>query len=146
MARFAISGRSSITPTTTLPGVSLYATSAVQPRVREVGIWNTTVTEVPLALVRLSTTGTQGAGLTEVPEDDPLKVAVATGFAGHSSTGPTLAGEVRRAFLGAARGAGIIFTFGPNGLMIPSGTGNGIGVICATGTGQVFDYYISWEE
>lgn len=145
MARFVISGRSTITPNATLPGVSLYATSAVQPRIFQVGVFNTTATAAMLALMRLTTAGTQGTGLTEVPVDDPTKVAVATGFAGHT-VAPTLGGEVRRVTLGAAAGSGVVWTFGPTGLVVPSGTGNGVGVTSPTATGQVFDYFIEWED
>src|SRR4051794_1044205 len=110
MARFAISGRATIAGTSALPLVSLYGTAAVRPRIVEVGIWNTTAVAVTVALVRLSTAGAPGAGLTEVPEDSPLHVAVATGFAGHT-VGPTIGGELRRATLAAAIGSGVIWTF-----------------------------------
>lgn len=145
MARFAISGRSSITPTGALPGVSLYATAAVRPVVREVGVFNTAVTAFVASLNRLTTAGTQGAGLTEAKETDTTQAAVATGFAGHSA-GPTIADELRRYPCGAAIGSGIVWTFGDRGLVIPNTTGDGIGIICPTGTGQIFDYYISWDE
>ena len=48
--------------------------------------------------------------------------------------------------IGAAIGAAVIFTFGDSGLRIPIGTGNGIGVIVETGTGQVCQSYIVWDE
>ena len=143
MARFSVSGRATIAGTNLLPLVSLYATAAVRPRLVEVGLFNTTSTACVVALVRLTSAGTQGTGLTEVPEDDPSQTAVATAFAGHTS-GPTITGELRRASLGAAIGSGVIWTFA--GLEIPEGTGNGIGVIVPTGTGQVCDYSLSWDE
>lgn len=143
MARFAVSGRATIAGTSALPLVSLYATASVRPVVVEVGIWNTTATEVCVSLNRLTSAGTQGTGLTEVAEDSPDHTAVATGFAGHTA-GPTIGGELRRATLGAAKGSGVIWTF--NGLEIPAGTGNGIGLIIPTGTGQILDYSIAWIE
>lgn len=145
MARFAVSGRATIAGTNLLPLVSLYAVAACRPAIAEVGLFNTTATAAAVSLNRLTTAGTQGAGLTEVAEDDDLQVALATGFAGHTA-GPTVGGEVRRATLGAAVGSGIIWTFGPKGLQIPAGTANGVGVIVPTGTGQVLDYYIAWDE
>jgi hypothetical protein len=143
MARCSISGRATIAGTSALPFVSLYATTGVRPRVVEVGVWNTTATAVCVALVRLTTAGTQGAGLTEVCEDDPSQTVIATGFAGHT-VGPTIGGEIRRADLGAAIGSGVIWTF--PGIAIPNTTGDGLGLYVPTGTGQVCDYSISWDE
>jgi hypothetical protein len=144
MARFAVSGRATIAGTAALPLVSLYGTASVSAEILEIGLWNTTANAVTVAAVRLSSTGTQGAGLTEVPEDDPVHVALATGFAGHTA-GPTIGGEVRRATLGAAVGSGVIWTFAP-GLEIERATTAGVGIIVPTGTGQILDYYISWIE
>lgn len=145
MARFVVSGRSTITPTNLLPGVSLYATAGVRAKVVEVAIFNTTATAFLAALVRLTTAGTQGAGLTEVAEDSPDHTALATGFAGHTA-GPTIGGELRRADLGAAIGSGVIWTFSEKGIVIPAATAQGIGIIVPTGTGQVFDYSLTWDE
>jgi hypothetical protein len=145
MARFAVSGRSTIAGTATLPQFSLYAVANVHPRVREIGIFNTTATAFVVALMRLSTAGTPGAAKVEVPEDDALRVADATGFDGHT-VAPTLNGELRRASIGAAIGSGVIWTFGGGGLHIDDGTAFGVGVIVPTGTGQISDYYISWDE
>jgi hypothetical protein len=143
MARFSVSGRTTIVGTSALPNVSLYATAAVRPRVVEIGLFNTSSTACVVALVRLTTAGTQGTGLTEVAEDSPDHTALATAFAGHT-VGPTIGGELRRASLGAAIGSGVIWTF--SGLEIPAGTGNGVGIIVPTGTGQTLDYSIAWEE
>jgi len=145
MARYAISGRATIAGTAALPLVSLYAVAASRPKLVEVGIFNTTAVAVAVSLNRLTTAGTPGVGLTEVAEDDPDQVALATGFAGHTA-GPTITGEVRRTTLGAAIGSGVIWTFGPNGLAIPAGTANGVGLIVPTGTGQVLDYSLIWDE
>ena len=48
--------------------------------------------------------------------------------------------------LGAAVGSGWVWTFGDEGLQIPEGTANGIGIYIPTGTGQILDYYIFWDE
>ena len=146
MARFAISGRTTIVGTNLLPNVSLYATAAVRPRIVEIGLFNTSVTAVEVSVNRLTTAGTPGTGLTEVPLDSPLHGAVATGFAGHT-VGPTIGGELRRAVLGAAAGSGVVWTWPPDScLEIPEATTNGIGVIVPTGTGQTLAYYIEWLE
>jgi hypothetical protein len=146
MARFTISGRTTIVGTSALPNVSLYATAAVRPRIVEVGLWNTSSSPVEVALVRLTTAGTQGTGLTETSDDMPEHTAIATGFAGHT-VGPTIGSEMKRAVLAAAVGAGVIWTW-PDGnpLAITSATTNGIGVIVPTGTGQTLAYSISWIE
>lgn len=146
MAKFSISGRTTIVGTSALPNVSLYATASVRPRIVEVHLWNTSGTAVEVSLNRLSTTGTQGAGLTEVAEDSPDHTPLATGFAGHTA-GPTVGGELRRAVLGAAAGSGVIWTWPDNAsLEIPAGTANGVGVIVPTGTGQTLTYCIVWIE
>lgn len=146
MAKFTISGRATIAGTSALPLVSLYATAAVRPRIVEVSLWNTTNTDLTVALNRLSTTGTQGAGLTEVPEDVPEHVALATGFAGHT-VGPTVGGEIRRARMAGVIGTGVFWTWSETApLSISPATTNGIGVLIPSGTGQVLDYSVSWLE
>ncbi len=147
MARFTLSGRTNITPTTTLPGVSLYATAGVRPRVVELCMWNTTATACTMAWVALTTAGTQGTSLASSihKDSDENMTPIATPFNGHT-VAPTLGAEIRRADLGAAIGSGVIWTFGDGGVVIPAGTANGIGLICSTGTGQVVDYHITWDE
>lgn len=144
MARFSVSGRTTIVGTAALPNVSLYATAAVRPRIVEVGLFNTGAAAVEVALNRLTTAGTQGAGLTEDCDSMPEQGAVATAFAGHT-VGPTIGTEKRRAILGV--GGGVIWTWpDTDPLAIPDGTANGIGVIVPTGTGQILAYSITWSE
>jgi len=40
----------------------------------------------------------------------------------------------------------MVWTFGDTGLEIDAGTANGVGVVVATGTGQVIDFYVVWDE
>lgn len=146
MSRYAVSGRATIAGTSALPLVSLYAVAGCRPGIVEIGLFNTTATALVVALNRLSTTGTQGAGLTEVAEDNVEQTALATGFAGHT-VGPTVGGEIRRATLGAAVGSGVIWTWPDNGTVrIAAATTNGVGVLVPSGTGQILDYYIAWLE
>ena len=145
MARFAIAGRGTVAGTTVRAQASLFATAACQPRIREIHVFNTTATTTAVAVVRFTNATGVGAGLTEVPLDDPTKVAVGTGFAGHTADG-AVGSPIRQASLAAAIGAGVIWTFGGNGLEIPVGTANGVGIIIPTGTGQVCDYVFEWEE
>lgn len=143
--RAAISGRSTIAPTAARPGVSLYAVAARRPKIKEVHVFNTTTTAFIAGLIRLTNATGVGAGLTEVAEDDTDATIQSTGFAGHTSD-PGLGTEVRRAAIGAAVGAGVIWTFSDQGLHVPAGTANGVGIYCPTGTGQVFDYVVVWDE
>jgi hypothetical protein len=125
MARYSISGRTGAAPSSTLPGVSLYAISAVTLYVAEIHLYNT--------------------GLTEAKHDPHSVAASGTGFANHS-VGPTVSDELMRASIGAAIGAGVIWTFDAKPIRIEDGTGNGIGILTPTGTGQVLDYTIIWDE
>lgn len=138
--------RSSGAGSTTLPIGSLYAAAAVNFRLREVVVWNTTTTAVALKIVRLSTTGTQGTALTEVGHDSSSVAPSCAAFNTHSVL-PTLAGDIYPITLGAAIGSGAIITFGGDvGVNVNVGTGNGIGIIVATGTGQICDFGFVWEE
>lgn len=146
MARFAIGGRTTIAGSATLPNISLYATTGVRPSIVEVGLFNTTATACNVGLQRLTTTGTQGTGVTVTREDNPDQAPVATPFNGHT-VGPTItAGLIRNADLGAAVGAGIIWTFGAKGLVIPALTTQGIGVTVPVNAGQILTFYIIWDE
>jgi hypothetical protein len=145
MARFVVSGTASAAATATLPANSLYATAGVRPRIKEIGLVNTTSTGFYAALNRLTTTGTRGSSPTIGQITDTAQSALATVYNAHS-VAPTLGTEVRRAFVGAAQGAGIVWTFAEPGLVVPNTTGDGIGIICPTGTGQVYTYWIEWEE
>jgi hypothetical protein len=131
---------------TTLPIISLYSAAAVAPKIREIGVFNTTSTAVALRVVLLSSAGTQGTGLTEGKHDQDSATASCTAFTTHTG-GPTIASDLGyRASLGAAVGAGVIWTFGDTGLRCAVGTGNGIGVVVENGTGQACQAYIVWDE
>jgi hypothetical protein len=149
MARFSAAWRTAGAGSTTLPIASLYATAAVRPRLVEVGVFNTTTTAVSLALRKFTTTGTQGATITALGEDDPSQAAVATAKDTHTVT-PTIAtGNYRVAPLGAAIGSGVIWKFTDGktpGLVIGNTTGDGIGLIVLAGTGQICDVSFTWDE
>jgi len=131
---------------TTLPLISIYSSAGVGPKLREVGLFNTTSTAVAVKLVRLTTAGTQGSGLTEAKYDPDSAAAACTAFNTHSGA-PTLGDDLGyRAALGAAVGAGVIWSFGDQGLRASTGTANGIGVIIENGTGQPLQAYIVWDE
>lgn len=145
MPRYAIAERSTIAGTTLRAQFSLYAPASSGGRVREVGLFNTTATAFAAQLARLTATGTQGAALTEAEYDENAPPPLMTGFAGHTADA-TVGQKIRQASLGAAIGSGVIWTFGDSGLVIAPGTSNGIGPIIPTGTGQITDYHMDWDE
>lgn len=146
MATFAVGGLTTA-GSTTLPIISLYGSAAVMPRITEIGIFNTATTAVALKLVRLTTTGTQGAGLTETtlnPQNP--ETPVATGFLTHT-VNPTLGPDLGyRCVLGAAIGSGIVWTWPDFELCVTVAANAGIGVIVENGTGQACQAYIKWNE
>lgn len=144
MARHSIAGRGTVAGTGVRAMASLFAIATAGGRIREVGVFNTTTTALAVALARFTNATGVGAGLTEA-DYDPASPAQCTGFAGHTADGAV--GQVfRQGSIGAAIGAGVIWTFGDSGLLIPVGTANGIGIIVPTGTGQICDFYIDWDE
>src|SRR4051812_22350225 len=145
MARFSTGARTSA-GSTTLPIISLYAAASVNFHIVEIGVFNTTATAVALKLTKLTTAGTQGAGLTETAHDETGAGASCTAVNTHT-VAPTLGGDLGyNITLGAAVGSGVIWTFGSRGISVPAGTANGVGIIVATGTGQVCDGWFAWEE
>ena len=143
MARYSIAGRSTVAGTTVRAVASLFSTAAVTGRVVEVGVFNTTATAVAVAFVRFTNATGVGAGLTESKHRPESAAATCTGFAGHTADG-AISDTISQAVLGAAVGSGVIWTF--DGVWTLLGTANGLGVVCPTGTGQILDYTIVWEE
>lgn len=130
---------------TTLPAVSIYSPAGNGFVIREIAVWNETVTACTYNIVRLTTAGTPGAGKTEIEYAADLRDPTATVFDAHS-VAPTLGAVIRRMPIGAAVGAGYYWTWGGKGLIVPSGTANGVGIILAGGTGQLCAVHIDWEE
>lgn len=146
MARYSGGAISTGAGSTTLPLMSLYAGASTRLKLVEVGVFNTTAVAVAVKLVRLSTTGTQGSGLVEAKFDADTPAASGALVQTHS-VAPTLGDDLGyRAELGAAVGAGAIWTMDTEPIRIPTGTGNGVGVIVDSGTGQVCDIYFVWDE
>lgn len=149
MARFSCAFRSAGAGSATLPLGSIWATAAVRPRIVEIGVFNTTTTAVAVALARFSAgTGTKGAAITVVYEDDNSQSAVTTAANTHTVTPTTISAALRQASLGGAVGSGVIWTFGGKtpGLVVPNSTTDGLGIIIPTGTGQICDMYFVWDE
>lgn len=146
MARYSVGVRSTGAGSTTLATGSLFAAANNDVYVVEIGAFNTTVVAVNLAVRRWTALGTQGSGLSEIPWDPDTTAATATAYDTHTVTGTITAGFFAHASLGAAVGAGIIWTFGGKGIRIPKGTGNGLAIQPGTGTGQILDWYFVWDE
>lgn len=147
MARFSIGGISSAAATATLPAFTLAAAAGSGGRLREVGIFNTTATAFYASLRNFSTAGTRGAAVSSYAQSKLSAAAACTGADANTSTAPTLvAGTIRVANIPAAIGGGVIWTFGDSGLELLAGTGNMFGILCPSGTGQVFTYYFDWDE
>jgi len=127
------------------PVASLFSAAAVGGKIREIGIFNTTTTAVAVRLARLTAQGTPGAGLVEAKHDPDSAAAASTAFDTHTADATVGDDLGYRASLGAAIGAGVIWTFGESGLRIPVGTANGIGIL-PEGTGQILRCYIIWDE
>lgn len=144
MPRCTIANRTSAVPTAAR-GPAVYGVTTVRAKVIEVAVFNTTAVACAVGLARASATGTQGAAITRVCEDDDTYTALATAFNTHTADA-TVGASMRQASLGAFVGSGVIWTFGPKGLYIDKATTAGIVIICPTGTGQHLDFSITWDE
>jgi hypothetical protein len=148
MARYSAAWRTTGAGSTTLPIGGLMSVAGCRPRLVEVGVFNTTSTAVAVALRRVTAAGTSGATQTVVYESDPAQTALGTPK-DTWTVAPTFAtGNLRVASLGASVGSGVIWTFaGPaGGLLIPNTTGDGVVVSVLTGTGQICDLSLTWDE
>jgi len=110
----------------------------------EVGAFNTTTTAFVVGVVRHSVAGT-GAGAVTPASEDSEYTSVATPFTSMSADA-TVGGAFNQASIGAAIGAGVIWTYGGKGLRAPAGTANGFILNLPTGTAQFMDFYFVWEE
>ncbi len=150
MARFS-SGVRATAGTSARPMMSIYNAAATTGVLREVGVFNTTATALEIFLTRLSTTGTQGAGLTASQYNVKGPAAALTTFTTHTADCTYTTDLGYRAVLGAAVGSGVIWTFGDTGLSIGIADAvtlvtDGIGVSLENGTGQICQCYFVWDE
>jgi hypothetical protein len=147
MARTAVSYRTTGVGSATLATTSIYSLGTGDVWLVEVGVTNTAATAFQLSLIRLASAGTQGASAGTVTYEEGASNLTAKWAAVQAHTvAPTLGPEVRRASIGASIGSGVIFTFGGRGLLIPSGTANGLGLIAITGAAQLADVYWSVDQ
>ena len=150
MARYSLGAIATGAGTSTLPTMALAGVAGGGGTVREIGVSNTTNTACNIKLVRLSTAGTPGSAVTAPAAQ--LGQSVLAGAPrlilaqAYTSTGPTLTDLGYRFALGAAIGAGVIWTFGGDGLQILNATTSGIGVIGDAATPQILEIYFVWDE
>jgi hypothetical protein len=145
MARYSFGMRSTVVGTAARAQMSIFSSASGSFRLMEVGVFNTTTTAFAIALARFTAATNVGAGQTEGEYENDGNPPLATVFAGHSGDGT--AGQIlMQASVGAAIGAGVIWTFGNGGILVGSGTTNGIGITVPTGTGQISDLYYVWDE
>lgn len=142
MARFSAGGIGAGAGTNLLPQIALAAASGSGGILREIGITNTTTTACQVFLVKLTTAGTPGSAwaITKHDPNSPAAAMVCSGL--YTSTGPTLVGTSYNAAIPAYIGGGVIWT--PN-ITIAAGVANGLG-IAFSGTGQVLQIYMVWDE
>lgn len=146
MARFSIGGVATVVGTNVRAIASVFAPATGKGIIREIAVFNTTSTAVIVGVIRFSAATNVGAGLTEAEYDTGGNVPLCTGFAGHTGDGTTSGGAIDAAQLGAAVGSGVYFTYGGEGLIIPEGTANGVGIYIPSGTGQICTFKITWDE
>ena len=143
--RYTFGMRGTVVGTSARAMMSLFAPAGSGGALREVGVFNTTTTALAIALARFTNATGVGAGQTEGEYQEDGQPPLCTIFAGHTADGAV--GQVlRQATLGAAAGAGVIWTFGDSGVVIQPGTANGLGILVPTGTGQICDLYMDWDE
>ena len=145
MSVYSAAFRSTGAGSTTLPLGSLYAPAGNRLILKEVHVFNTTATATDMALRAFTATGTQGSGITEVEHDPGSPPVLGTVFDSHTVTPTITAGSLAVASMAAAIGAAVMWIFN-KGIIIPAGTGNGVGVMPLTGTGQICDLTFIWEE
>lgn len=145
MARCGAAGRGVTNLPTTVRGPNLYCSANDGLTVREIGVFNTTTTAFCVGVGVATAIGTPAGAVTEYCESNASHTVLGICNTSHSADA-TIGGVVRQATVGAAAGAGVIFTFGENGLFRPAGTGNGVVLTCPTGTAQFFDFYFVWDE
>lgn len=146
MARYSFGMRATVVGTAARAMMSIFASASGNLRLVEVSVSNATAVACAVALARFTAATNVGAGQTEGEYDTDGPPPLATVFAGHTGDG-TVGQILRQTSVGAAISAGPIWTFGNGGIIIPSGTGNGIGVIGVTGvTGQICDIDFTWDE
>lgn len=147
MPRASAGFRSTGGGSATLPIGGLVPSANVDLQVVEVGVFNTTANAVSIGLRRITAAGTPGAATVTPLSWSPDQPAPTATPKDTWTVAPTFTtGALAVATLGAAIGSGMVWTFGGAGIRIPKGTGNGLVWVPWTGSGQILDWYVVWDE
>lgn len=111
----------------------------------EVGVASTVATESHVQLRKFTAAGAAGTAIDDVPWGDGAASTFAASQVPSADHTP-VAGFIRSDYLPAAIGGGIIWTFGPKGMYIPGGTGDGFYIALGSGTDRVVSFYFDVEE
>lgn len=131
----------------TNPFAGIYAGSATRLILREVKCFTTAANAARIMIRRATTAGTwTGEEEIEQWEDGPSPDG--TIVVTSTSTAPTMGNPIDYGAVGAAIGSGFVYTYygEGRGIVIPSGTGNGIVLIEQANTANTYDVVFVWDE
>lgn len=145
MARYSAGMTAAGAGTTLRPIFGILCTASTTPKLREVGLFNTTNTACVFELIEI-TGGTPGATVTAFAHDSevpatPANLAKQLWTADGGS--PRKTGY--RISCGGAIGSGAILSFGDSGVRPLLGSTIALGLV-PIGTGQVCEVYMVWDE
>jgi hypothetical protein len=123
----------------------LVATSTDRLRLREIGLFVSAATATSVGLIRASTLGTRTSPVTGLQGDPAEPAATGTTAVAWSVAGTVGSTYLRKMAIPAAIGNGLIWTFGPNDLIIPVSGGVFLWNFGA-GAGSICNGYFVWEE
>lgn len=149
MARFAAGVKATASAGVLIPIASLFPGGSVGGSIREIGVFNTTTTAFDIKLARITAgPGTLGAGLVEACITNPSDTAACQAFTTSTGGTPVFVDLGYRASIGAAIGAGVIWTMGDVGMFLPptAGTLNGVCVLPENAATQAAQVYLIWDE
>lgn len=145
MGRYSAGMTAAGAGTTVRPIFGVLNTAAVAAQLREVHLWNTTVTACTYELVYV-TGGTAGATVTAFSNrNDSLATPTCLAKQLWTADATVTAKTGYRLVLGAAIGSAAILTFGADGVQGPTGATVALGLV-PIGTGQVCEVSFTWDE
>ena len=145
--RYSIGAKASAVGSTSRAFISVWGAAGSGCAVREIGVTNSSSVAFDVVVKRLTARGAGvGTSLTLSPQNPNGAAAACAAF--HTATADHTVGVDLgyRASLGGSVGAGVVFTFGGDGLVIAAGTANGIGLLLENGTAQACQVYIVTDE
>ncbi len=145
MARYSAGMTAAGAGTTVRPIFGVLNTAAVAAQIREISLWNTTVTSCVYELVMI-TGGTPGATVTAFPHrNDSLATPTCLAKQLWTADGTITSRTGYRAVLGAAIGSAAILTFGLDGIGGTVGATVALALV-PIGTGPVCELSMTWDE